>query len=41
MSKEEMIKKVTEMLSGSEWWLVNLVYRATVNVTKPEKGSVA
>lgn len=40
MSREESIAKIVEILSTQSWWIINQVYRATVNITKDEKGGV-
>lgn len=39
MSKEETIAKIVKILSKSDWWIIDQIYRFTVNMTKDEKGN--
>lgn len=42
MTKEIMIAKIMEILVNEKnWWIVNQIYRFSVNMTKDEKGGEA
>ena len=41
MTQKEMITKIIEILSAQNMWIVNQIYRFTINMTKNGKGGAA